>query len=703
MNKVALSETPAQPTGPPSARPSQKRSWGLGSLTVRLALRDLHAQRGRTITFTLLIAIVLGLLTPLLLAPHLSTITTYARSLISEGPAYAASSTPSQQFVGSVMASGDDAFEATRLMDRLVLPNSSVTALQSTPVSFGNPTVDEVATLVPSDSPIFDHAITLVAGTVPTSADEVAIDLGASEGIKNSFQAFPLPALGDQVLLGSSPTSSATVVGYFQNSLPNSVGFGSFLSVANTPVSPSQANMLLFFASEQPSLQDVKPIAAQLEALGLRTSFATATQSPDDAMEFVQHILNQPDFSGHSAQDAQFLISVLALLAALLFVVLFGFPLFTLMFQRRFDELVALRRTGASAGTILSTVLFSALSIAAVAATLGTIIALALTAVAFRQFPPSQILTGSVISTILLLCMLGGFGSALLAAVGPSLKVLRRLESANNPFDLISPAADASQRSRAALRLLAAGVILLATAALFPPQIIPSISFTVLGIGGLCLLAGTYLLIPRVFRVIVRSTQQSGLALRIAARELLATPAFTTHAVIPITYVVAAMIATSVVFRQHYLEGYDGATNAAYAMVFPMLWLPLGCALLVICLTIGSILMGLTQVQTSRILLLDMGQEKRTTHRIEGYRALLITSVGVLLGLANGMFIGAIVVLFRFTSRSATYLPQAGALWAWETYLIFLVIPPLLAFLAGSVIGARSNTALSTQSQYQLV
>lgn len=132
--------------------------------------------------------------------------------------------------------------------------------------------------------------------------------------------------------------------------------------------------------------------------------------------------------------------------------------------------------------------------------------------------------------------------------------------------------------------------------------------------------------------------------------------------------------------------------TSGYAMVFPLLTVPLVAGILIIALTLGGSALGLGQLGQDRTALLNMGLDPGVTRKSEGFRAAIIAGVGITVGTLVGGVLAIAVLALRATSGGTLPL-EIGALLAWETYLFAAVLPILLCYWIGKAAAGTSYQA----------
>ncbi|XBH20553.1 ABC transporter permease [Jonesiaceae bacterium BS-20] len=664
-------------------------------LPVRLTLRDLQSRKRQTGAFAILIAVILGVLTPLIVAPQLSGFSNYARLLLADAPDYKASSTPGSLLIGSVVTS-------TSTLEEFSGKYPSVTAAADTPIWIpqvsgwiGKPENDFGIALIDSTDPVLSRVFTADSGRLPREVGEVALDLSWFKTPDTSVQLHPIPAIGDELILGTNNhAESVRVVGYFSSTLPKNAAIGPALAVPGSLIQDdSSVASLLLFNSTDLSLEAAKRLASHIGDNEIGKAFAVASDSSTNAFTYAHHV-STTTFDLRLWQTTS---SMITLFFALLFVAVLGVPLFTLSTQRRSAEVLQLRRSGASLKTIWLSLLASSLIIAVTAAVLGLIFAFTALAIIFSELPNQLLFTPGIVLTVAGLSFTGAFGSAFIASAIPTSQLLRKIEGPT--MNSTSSKTD----NRWAWPTVGTGISLLVIGASFEGLVSGSLTSVVLMCtGAVLILVGIYLIIPRIMNRMVSLTGSSPLLVRIAVRELATKPIFSTNAIVPVAFISSVLTTFGIITRQHLLED-NQIRPDTYAMVFPLLWIPIGGALLMVMLALGASLMGLSEIRAARTTLTAMGQDTSDTSLIEGYRAALLVGVGTFVGTIAGMLFAMTILLYRLSADNLEFLPVPGALWAWETYLIVLVIPPIVCYLVGRRIGLRANTELTVHQQHQLV
>lgn len=679
-------------------------------VSIRLALRDLKNNKLRALSFGLLLALALGLLLPSLVAPRISMIDWSARDSMQHAAGFRASSTPERQLLAVFSAAGNTEEEFLDFYPRASVFEELVIVPQID-LNF-NDSASPYPLDIQVTSALFDQAplaqtVTVLEGRTPAKPGEVALDLEGLADYPDVAAVFADMSIGQTRILDTNlGRTTVTLVGSFSPNLPHLGLLMSPVVVApDTFTVPSQTEDeyggstggsfgLAFGTAElgmEPAIRIAESFVGSLEPF--RFSIASSTMANAQEFEFQMSRLTD----GHPIDSPTY--AMITLLMILMFLAVIGVPMFTLGNQRRQEEMVQLRRAGASTKTLWGSLVASAFLVAGGAIFFGLLGAVILLRLRLPFLPLHMVYAPENLATMAIVATLGAFGTALVAASIPAFFTLHNTDQ----LSIAQPGTSSSLgpgrkpaliQPKLALLILGAGISVLVYGLISAAT--SNYRTTGLGaliIGAIIILVGVYFLVPLLLTKLVVATQSRALPLRLAARELTTRPATTITAIVPVAFVSAFITIFGIIFRQHYLEDYMelGRPDPTYAMIFPILWVPIAAGFVIVLLTLSATYLSLPQLQQDRTALHNLGQPSNLTGRTEGVRAGLMAGLGVIIGSLVGVVLGLVILLFRYFTDDQPFPLQPGAFWAWETYLIAAIFPVALAYLGGRLMGERTR------------
>lgn len=669
------------------------------SLPIRLALRDLAKHKGRALGFALLLTSVLGLLIPTLMTARLSAIEVNADEHLAQAPAFAESSAPGSllvtTFTSSLVSPQElrDSFPPLGELDSIALVPATSTMVATI-------SGEELFLTIPaaafSEAPL-SQTLTAVQGRLPGAAGEIAIDLSFGADYPELEPSLGAVTIGDplEVLTDLGPVT-LKVVGTFVSNLPPSArGLGPVIAGENTfkLTEDTYVQGFGFNKTELPidtAVEIARGFVNKLEPFSL----SAPTSSPENAQEYAHQFLLLPGQSDQAATPFQ----AIALTLTLLFAAVVGIPLFTLSAQNRHTELFQLRRAGMGSFPLWISLLVSALLIAVTAAAGSIMVALGTLALRFPDLPRHIVFSGEIVAGICVLGVVGAVVPAVIAASIPAVRTLQKMEHSrsNMAGSSANSHPEAGSSNPAAKGWIIATFTTGATLLIFGiveslSGVITNSSLTLFVCGAIAVLIGVYLVVPRLLVVLTHWTQNGSLPLRLAMRELSRRPTYATNSIVPVAFVSAAITMFGVISRQHFLENARSVASG-YAMIFPLLAVPIISGILIIGLTLGARTLGLGQLNQDRTALLNMGQDPVMTGKSEGFRAATIAGLGTTLGTFLGVLLAMAVLVLRAAS-SRTWNLELGAVWAWETYLLAAILPTVVCYALGKAAGGTSYQA----------
>ena len=680
-------------------------------VALRLALRDLKNNWLRALSFGVLLALALSLLLPGLVAPRLNQIIGGATMTVEQAPAFRASSTPERKLVAVFQAVGGSEADFLANNPRVSVFEELVLVPQIA-VTFGDPDEPEGGQMgIPVTSALFDQAplaqtVTVLAGRTPTRTGEFALD-------PETVTEFPeVAALFAGMQLGQTRTFNTTngpidltLVGSLRSNLPLSWSFASPLVVApgtfgmpdehgEFPDVPSGLFGLAFGTEELDMAAAIRlgeSFAGSYEPFG----FSVATLSMHNAQEFEFLMSKVPGQQSIGGPD----YSMATLVLVLMFIAVIGVPMFTLSNLRRQEEMVALRKAGASSRTLWASLVTAAFLVAGGAVVVGILGAFIMLRLRFPFLPLNIVYASEHIAAIVGVAIVGALSTALVAAAIPAAFTLRssnRLSAAQpgstNAGDPSAPSAPLQLKWVMAILGFGAAYLIFGVVSA-GPRVNPNAGLGSLVLGAIVILVGVYFLVPALLHKLVSATRSRSLPLRLAVRELATRQATTVTAIVPVAFVSAFITVVGIIMRQHYLEGFVefGTPNSAYTWDFPLLWVPIAAAAVIVLLTLSATYFSLPQLRQDRTALHNMGQPGSLTARTEGARAALIAGLGILIGSLVGTLIGVVILAFRWVIGDSTIAIQPGSLLIWEVFLIAAVLPIFAAYAGGRIMGTLTK------------
>lgn len=679
-------------------------------VSIRLALRDLKNNKLRALSFGLLLTLALGILLPTLIAPHLDSLDGGATSSIQQAASFRESSTPERKLVAVFQGVGgpvQDFLEAnpsTSAFEELVLVPEVEVAFTD-PTQQGDDATSMAVTLALLDQAPLNQTVTVLEGRTPNQSGEFVLDpemLADNEELSALFAGMQIGETRQfNTLNGPVPL---TFVGTVRSHLPLSWSiatpmvaapgtFGSPDDYGEYPGWPTRHHGLAFGSTElemDTAIQIAQSFVGSYEPF----AFSVVSASMKSALEFEFQMSQVP--AGLPNDTAGY--PMVTFLIVLLFLAVIGVPLFTLSNLRRQEELVQLRKTGASTTTLWGSLVTSAFLVAGCAAFFGFLCAVILLRLIFPFLPLHMVYSPANIAAMVILAFLGAFGTALISASIPAFFTLRNTNQLSGAQpgagNALNPRPSTSPRTKLALLILGIGIAFLIFGLVSASTgRHPTAGLDKLVIGAIIILVGVYFLVPLLLTKLVVATQSRALPLRLAARELTTRPATTITAIVPVAFVSAFITIFGIIFRQHYLEDYLelGQPDPTYAMIFPILWVPIAAGVVIVLLTLSATYLSLPQLQQDRAALHNMGQPSNLTGRTEGIRAGLMAGLGIIVGSLVGVVLGLVILLFRHFTDGHNIPLQPGAFWAWEIYLIAAIFPIALAYLGGRLMGERTK------------
>lgn len=679
-------------------------------VAIRLALRDLKNNKLRALSFGLLIALTLGLLLPSLVAPQISMIDWGARNSMQQAPGFRASSMPERQLLAVFPGAGNTEEEFLELYPRASVFEELVLVPQIDVVF--NDGTDLTPWGIRVTSALYDQVplaqtITVLEGRTPAKPGEVALDLEGLAGYPDVAAVFADMSVGQTRTFDTNlGRTTLTLVGTFSPNLPHLGSLMFPIVVApGTFIMPSQdeeeyidwlgGNFGMAFGTAELEMESATRIAESFVGSLEPFQFSIASSSMENAQEFQ---FQMSRIAGGQPIDSSAYAKI-TLLGVLVFLAVIGVPMFTLSNQRRQEEMVQLRRSGASTLTLWGSLVTSAFLVAGGAAFLGLLGAFVMLRIRFPLLPLHIVYASENVAAVVIAAILGAFGTALVAASIPAFFTLQSTDQLSTAQPVAAEPIGPKRTSTPVQSKFVWLTLGIGTAVLLYGLFSAAASnyqTTGLGtliLGAIILLVGVYLLVPILLNRLVSVTRAQSLPLRLAVRELATRPATTITAIVPVAFVSAFITIFGVISRQHYFEGvrYYGQPDASYSMVFPILWVPIGAGILIVLLTLNATYLSLPQLQQDRTALQNMGQPSTQTSHTEGTRAALMAGLGVAVGTTVGVLLGLVILTFRYLTAGEQIPLHPGALWAWETYLLAVVLPVAAAYLGGRFMGARTK------------